>query len=65
MELKREKIVTYYIAIILFLVGIICYAAFGQKPPEDPIRIYFKGTAGNVLFDHKEHTSEDGYGRCA
>ncbi len=61
MELKKEKTVAYYIAIILFLVGVICYAAFGQKPPEDPIRIYFIGTAGNILFDMKEHTSEDGY----
>ena len=62
MEQKREKIIAYCAAIILFLLGVVCYAAFGQKTPEDPIRIYFQSSAGNVLFDHKEHTSKDGYG---
>jgi hypothetical protein len=60
METKKEKIV-FYIAVILFIVGIVCYAASSQLKPEDPVRYFYMSTAGNVLFDHKEHASEDGY----
>jgi hypothetical protein len=62
MDLKTEKIIAYCLAIGLFVVGVVCYAAFPVKAPEEPIRIMLKNTAGNVLFDHKMHTSEDGYG---
>ena len=62
MEIKSEKIIAYCIAVALFVIGVVCYAAFPQRSPEEPIRIMFKSTAGKVLFDHKEHTWEDGYG---
>jgi hypothetical protein len=61
MEVKKERFIAYVIMIVLFVVGVVCYAAFPEKAPEEPIRIMFKGTAGNVLFDHKLHASEDGY----
>jgi len=62
MELRKERIIAYWIAIVLFVVGVVCYAAFPQKTPEEPLRIMLENTGGNVLFDHKEHASEDGYG---
>jgi hypothetical protein len=62
MELKKEKIIAYCLAIVLLIVGVVCYAAFPDKSPEEPIRIMFQSTAGKILFDHKGHTSEDGYG---
>jgi len=62
MELKTEKTVVYGLAVILLVVGVVCYAAFPQKAPEDPIRIMLKSAGGTVLFDHKKHVSEDGYG---
>jgi len=62
MDIKTGKIVAYCLVIVLFVVGLVCYTAFSQNKPEDPIRIMLKSTAGNVLFDHKEHVSEDGYG---
>ena len=62
MELKKEKIISYYVAAALFLIGVVCYAAFPEKKPEDPVRIMLHSTAGNVLFTHKEHTSENDYG---
>ena len=62
MELKTEKTVAYCLAAILLVVGVVCYAAFPQEKPEDPIRIMLKSAGGTVLFDHKEHASEDGYG---
>jgi hypothetical protein len=58
----KEKAVAYGIGIILVVVGVVCYAALPDRMPEQPVRISFKNTAGNVLFDHKMHTSEDGYG---
>lgn len=62
MKVKTERIVAYCFAVILFIVGMICYAAFPQKAPEEPVRIMLKSMAGNILFSHKAHTSEDGYG---
>ena len=61
MEIKTERKVAYFIAIIFFFIGVICYAAFPVKKPENPVRVMLTSTAGNVLFDHKEHASEDGY----
>jgi hypothetical protein len=62
MDSKKEKTVAYVMAGILLLVAVVCYAAYPIKPPEPPLRIMFKNIAGNVLFDHKEHTWEKGYG---
>jgi len=62
MEIKTERIVAYGLAIVLFVVGVVCYAAFPVETPKDPVRILFKSAAGNILFDHKIHTSEAGYG---
>ena len=62
MDLKSEKNIAYLLAFILLVVGVICYAAFPEEIPEEPIRIMLKATAGKVLFDHRGHASEDGYG---
>ena len=62
MEVKIERMIAYCLTAILLVVGVICYAAFAKKAPEQPLRIMFKNTGGNVLFDHKEHMSESGYG---
>ncbi|MBW1667124.1 MAG: cytochrome c3 family protein [Deltaproteobacteria bacterium] len=62
MDEKKQKKVAYTLLVILFVVGVVCYAAFPYRAPEEPVRILFKSTAGNVLFDHKQHASEEGYG---
>lgn len=62
MDAKKEKTVAYVVAGILLLVAAVCYAAYPAKAPEQPIRLMLNNIAGNVLFDHKEHTSEKGYG---
>lgn len=61
MKHQTEKTLAYCIAAILLAMGIVCYAAYPEKP-EEPIRIMMKSTAENVLFEHQGHTSEDGYG---
>jgi len=62
MDGKRETTIACALAAILLLAGVISYAAFPAKAPEEPIRIMFKNIAGNVLLDHKEHASDKGYG---
>ncbi|MBN1625467.1 MAG: cytochrome c3 family protein [Deltaproteobacteria bacterium] len=62
MKLKTEKTIAFFFAGALLIVGIVCYAAFPQRSPDMPVRIMFKSLAGNVLFSHTEHVSEDYYG---
>lgn len=62
MKPAKQRTVAYAVGIILAVVGVVSYAALPDKMPEQPVRIMFKSTAGNVLFSHKMHTSEDGYG---
>jgi len=59
---NKERVVAYWIAGIFFVIGAVCYAAFPERTPDQPIRIMFKSTGGKVLFDHKLHVSEEGYG---
>lgn len=59
---KKELHIAYGLIIILFFVSVISYAAFPVKTPEQPIRIMYKGVAGKVLFDHKTHLADSGYG---
>ncbi|MBW1649397.1 MAG: cytochrome c3 family protein [Deltaproteobacteria bacterium] len=62
MNHKKELRIAYWLMIILFVVGVITYAACSKKSYENPLRIMYKTSAGNVLFDHKTHASEIGYG---
>jgi len=61
MEIKKERTFAYALAAILFLIGVVCYAAFPEKRPEQPVRVMLKSIGGNVLFDHKQHAAKDGY----
>ena len=62
MTSKKELQVAYGLAIIFLVVGILSYAAFPAKAPDRPVRLMFEGVAGKVLFDHKTHTVDSGYG---
>jgi len=62
MTSKKKLKIVYGAIIYLFLVGVLCYAAFPVTAPEEPIRLVYKVTAGKVLFDHQAHASEAGYG---
>ena len=64
MTAKKELRLAYALAIILFVVVVLSYAisAFSAKTPDSPMRLMFKGVAGKVLFDHKTHTQDAGYG---
>ena len=62
MTSKNEQALAFALAAILLVVGVVCYAAFPQESPEEPVRIMFKSTAGKILYDHKTHTADEGYG---
>jgi len=63
MDIKKERIIACCAAVALFIVGVVCYAAFPDKQPEDkPVRIMFQSTAGKVLFPHKGHLTKEKYG---
>ena len=58
----KERKLAYFLAGVLLVLGILCYAAFPVKAPAEPIRLMFKAVAGNVLFMHQTHASATGYG---
>ncbi len=58
---QKELKLAYGLAIVLLIVGVISFAAFPAKTPDEPIRIMYKSVAGKVLFDHKTHAAEVGY----
>jgi hypothetical protein len=58
---KRELQIAYSLIIVLFFVGVISYAAFPPKTPDQPVRIMYNSVAGKAFFDHKTHLSESGY----
>ncbi len=62
MTQKKELRTAYILAIVLFFAGVAAYAAFSGPAPEQPVRLMFKNAAGKVLFDHKIHADNSGYG---
>ena len=66
MTSEKELKLAYGLAIVLFVVGVLSYAAFSAKAPEPPARYMFNVAAGKVFFDHKTHNATGGYGiSCA
>lgn len=62
MDASTHRSIAYGVAIVLLVVGLICYAAFPKAASEEPVRIMMKNTGGAVLFDHTGHASDRGYG---
>ena len=62
MTSKKHRMIMYGVAVHLFVVAVICYAAFPVEAPEEPIRLMYPTIAGKVIFDHKTHASADGIG---
>jgi len=59
---KKQLKIAYGLIIYLLFVGVLCYAAFPEKIPDEPVRMMFNVAAGKVLFDHNAHTSGLKYG---
>lgn len=60
MTSERDLKLVYSVAVILFIVGLFCYAAFPSTPPDDPIRIQYRSATGSVLFQHSKHAADYG-----
>ena len=58
----KELKMAYGLAVVLLIVGFVSFTAFSAKPPGEPVRKIFKTVAGKVLFDHKTHVADSGYG---
>ena len=58
---QKELKLGYSLAIALLIVGVLSFAAFPSKTPDEPMRIMYKSVAGKVLFDHKTHSADAGY----
>ena len=66
MTSKSELQLALRLTLILLVAGLFCFAAFPVTPPEKPVRLAYQTKAGKVIFDHKTHLSENGYGlNCA
>lgn len=55
MTSEKDVKLVLSVAVVLFIVGVLCYAAFPTNPPENPVRIQYRSATGNVLFQHTAH----------
>ena len=62
MSSKKELLIAFLVAGICLVVGVVCYGMLPEKTPETPIRLFFPGVGGNVLFGHQTHASDPKYG---
>jgi len=62
MTRKKELQAVYVLAVVLLFAGIASYTVFSLPEPEQPVRIMLKNVAGKVLFDHKAHADDSGFG---
>jgi Zn finger protein HypA/HybF involved in hydrogenase expression len=62
MTRKTELKLAYIMAAALFAVAVCCYTVFSAQAPDTPVRVMYKTSAGKVLFDHKVHLEDAGYG---
>jgi len=62
MDVKTERMVAYGMVVVFLVIGVVCYAGYPAESPDEPVRIMFNSTAGDILFDHVGHASESGYG---
>lgn len=56
----KESKVVLGIAVVLLVIGVACYSVFAVRLPDEPVRLMFPGTAGNVLFTHALHADDYG-----
>lgn len=59
---EKELQLAFRMALILGIIGFLCYAAIPVKTEKPPVRKMFTCIAGKVLFTHEMHTAQSGYG---
>lgn len=58
MTSKKDLQIASLLAVVLFITGITCYAAFPPPSPEEPVRLMFQNVTGKVLFTHGVHSQD-------
>ncbi|SLM27526.1 Cytochrome c, class III family protein [Desulfamplus magnetovallimortis] len=58
MTSKKDLQIASLLAVVLFITGLTCYAAFPPPAPNEPVRLMFHNAAGKVLFTHGVHNTE-------
>jgi len=58
MTSKKDLQIASLLAVVLFITGLTCYAAFPPPAPEEPVRLMFQNAAGKVLFTHAVHNQD-------
>lgn len=61
MSSNRELKLAYGIAVVLLVVGVLCFTALSGQSPDEPLRIMYRGAAGGVLFNHQIHSQDYGF----
>ncbi|MBF0201044.1 MAG: cytochrome c3 family protein [Desulfamplus sp.] len=56
MTSNKDLKIASLLAIVLFITGFTCYAAFPPPSPDEPVRLMFQNAAGKVLFTHTVHS---------
>ena len=58
MRPENERKLAVGLGLILLGVAALCYTALKAETPDEPVRLNFKGSAGDVLFTHQVHAAE-------
>lgn len=58
MRPENERKLAVVLGLALLASAALCYTVLKPDAPEQPVRMLFKGSAGDVLFTHQVHTAE-------
>jgi len=58
MRPENERKLAVILGLVLLAAAALCYTVLKPDAPEEPIRMLFKGSAGDVLFTHQTHVNE-------
>ncbi len=58
MRPENERKLAVILGLVLLAVAALCYTALKPEASEEPIRMLFRGSAGDVLFTHQVHTGD-------
>ncbi len=49
MNIKKERIISCFTAVVLFVSGVVCYAAFPDRKPAEPVRVMCNSATGMAM----------------
>lgn len=58
MRPDNERKLAVILGLVLLAAAALCYTVLKPEVPEEPVRMLFKGSAGDVLFTHQIHTED-------